>query len=170
MVSMAESAKNTAGTASRSVEMTVCAQLHALPIGGTTTTSINGSKHIIVPSLDSQQLKQYIEKYSIKGIIMTNAYSLSNIIAEVDGLGKSLQFILIIGVKFPPVLLEKARKKYGFIFACFWGTTVTGPVCEFAIDAPVERAGKLFPGLSLKTVDFVTGDVLGGNCKGEFCV
>ena len=170
VVGMAESAKNTAGSVSRSVTMTVCAQLHSLSVGVTTLHLMNGSKHIIVPSLNPQVLKQYVKKYNINGIIITNAYCLSKIIDELDALDRTLQFVFITGVKFPPVLLEKARKKYGIIFASLWGTTETSGVCEFAIDAPVESAGKLFRGSSLKTVDVVTGDELGANCKGELCV
>ena len=121
-------------------------------------------------SLNPQQLKLYVEKYRINGIIMTNACCLSKIIAEVDELGKSLQFVFISGGTFPPVFLEKSRKKYGIIFASLWGSTETSGVFGFAINAPVESCGKRLPRINVKTVDVVTGGELAANCEGELCV
>ena len=171
MVALAECGKRAFPLERGDAAITLCTRLHAFSIGVTLIYLALGVKHVVVSSLSPENFTNYVSKYCVKGIMMADPFSLSKIVDEVEKPSPSLQFLLGTGTTYPPILIEKARKKFGITVGSIWGSTETSLITiSTSNSSPAESVGRLLPTVSLKVLDIVSGQEVSANAKGELCV
>ena len=157
------------------VNAAVLGFVHAFPMFLLATFLGAGIKMILLPDYSIKNFFNYTTKYKINRFFSASVISMKHITEEpilsTHDLS-SLTTIMVTGTIFPPVILNKVKKKLGVLVLSLYGSTecfcIAGGHGKEV--APIESVGRLLPGVKIRIVDIESGKDLGYNKAGVIYV